>query len=63
MLVILLVAIADYLIGSFVGPKSDEDLAQGFVGYNGKRMGPLGRHDFKLITRIFSYCFQIKSIC
>lgn len=35
LLVILLVAIADYVIGSLVGPKSDEDLAQGFVGYNG----------------------------
>ncbi|XP_075164790.1 sodium chloride cotransporter 69 isoform X2 [Haematobia irritans] len=34
LLVILLVAIADFMIGSIIGPKSDEELAKGFLGYN-----------------------------
>ncbi|CAH0758269.1 unnamed protein product [Diatraea saccharalis] len=34
LLVILLAAIADFLIGSVVGPKSVIEQAQGFVGYN-----------------------------
>lgn len=34
LLIILLAAIVDFLIGSVVGPKSDVEFAQGFVGYN-----------------------------
>lgn len=34
LLVILLAAIVDFLVGSAIGPKSDVELAQGFVGYN-----------------------------
>ncbi|XP_034482293.1 bumetanide-sensitive sodium-(potassium)-chloride cotransporter [Drosophila innubila] len=34
LLVILLAAIADFLIGSFIGPKSEEEKAKGFLGYN-----------------------------
>lgn len=36
LLIILLAAIADFLIGSIIGPKSDTEYARGFVGYNGK---------------------------
>lgn len=36
LLVILLVAIGDYVVGSLIGPKSDEDVAKGFVGFSGK---------------------------
>lgn len=36
LLVILLAAIADFCIGSIIGPKSDLEIAQGFVGYNCK---------------------------
>ncbi|KAL4717070.1 hypothetical protein ACJJTC_016957 [Scirpophaga incertulas] len=36
LLVILLAAIADFCIGSFIGPKSDLEVEQGFVGYNCK---------------------------
>jgi len=35
LLIILLAAIADFLIGSFIGPKSEEEKAKGFLGYNG----------------------------
>lgn len=34
LLVILLVAIVDFVIGTFIGPKSQEEVAKGFVGYN-----------------------------
>ncbi|CAG4955548.1 unnamed protein product [Parnassius apollo] len=34
LLIILLAAIADFLVGSFIGPKSDLEVAQGFIGYN-----------------------------
>lgn len=35
LLVILLVAIVDFMIGTFIGPKDDEEKAKGFIGYNG----------------------------
>lgn len=35
LLIILLVAIGDFMIGTFVGPKSEIERAQGFIGYNG----------------------------
>lgn len=34
LLVILLVAIFDFVVGTFLGPKSDQDIAKGFIGYN-----------------------------
>ncbi|KYM89879.1 Bumetanide-sensitive sodium-(potassium)-chloride cotransporter [Atta colombica] len=34
LLIILLVAIGDFMIGTFMGPKSDLERAQGFVGYS-----------------------------
>lgn len=36
LLIILLVAIGDFVIGSFIGPKSDAEIAKGFLGYNGE---------------------------
>lgn len=38
LLVILLAAIVDFMIGTFIGPKNDEEKAQGFIGYNGIKM-------------------------
>ncbi|EDW69258.1 bumetanide-sensitive sodium-(potassium)-chloride cotransporter isoform X2 [Drosophila virilis] len=34
LLFILLAAIADFIIGSFIGPKSEGERAKGFIGYN-----------------------------
>jgi solute carrier family 12 sodium/potassium/chloride transporter 2 len=34
LLAILLVAIADYIIGTFIGPQNDEAKARGFVGFD-----------------------------
>lgn len=36
LLVILVVAIIDFMLGTFIGPKSDEEKAKGFVGYDSK---------------------------
>lgn len=33
-MVILVVAIVDFMSGTFIGPKSDEERAKGFVGYD-----------------------------
>ena len=38
LLVILLAAIGDFFLGSFIGPKSALEFAQGFIGYNSKWM-------------------------
>lgn len=35
LLIILLLAIADFMIGTFIGPKDDQERAKGFMGYNG----------------------------
>lgn len=35
LLMVLLVAILDFVIGAFVGPLTDEEIAKGFVGLNG----------------------------
>lgn len=37
LLVILLVAIADFAIGTFIGPKDEVEKAKGFVGYSGEK--------------------------
>jgi hypothetical protein len=34
LLAILLVAIADFVIGTFIGPQNDESKARGFIGYD-----------------------------
>lgn len=34
LLIVLLLAIVDFLVGSVIGPKSIEEEAQGFIGYN-----------------------------
>ena len=34
LLVILLAAMLDFVIGSFIGPLDDEEYSKGFVGYN-----------------------------
>lgn len=60
LLVILLVAILDYFIGSFIGPTSVEQIAKGFVGYNWTVFKENlysdytpGQHDFFSVFAIF----------
>lgn len=35
LLIILLVAIADFIIGAFIGPLDDDEFTRGYVGFNG----------------------------
>ncbi|XP_070136599.1 bumetanide-sensitive sodium-(potassium)-chloride cotransporter isoform X2 [Drosophila bipectinata] len=63
LLIILLVAIGDFVIGTFIGPKSDEELAKGFLGYNSTlfknnlfadyRLEKGVQHDFFSVFAIF----------
>ncbi|XP_041980816.1 bumetanide-sensitive sodium-(potassium)-chloride cotransporter [Aricia agestis] len=63
LLFILLAAIGDFLIGAAIGPKGDEEVAQGFVGFNmtvlRDNLGPDYRvfegvqHDFFSVFAIF----------
>lgn len=39
LLIILIAAMIDFVIGSFIGPLSDEEFSKGFVGFNGKCSG------------------------
>lgn len=34
LLIILLLAIVDFMIGTFIGPKNVQEKAKGFIGYN-----------------------------
>lgn len=36
LLIILLIALGDFIIGTFIGPKNNEEYAKGFIGYNGE---------------------------
>ena len=36
MLGMLVIAIVDFFIGAFIGPTNDEEIARGFLGWNGK---------------------------
>lgn len=36
LLFILLLAIVDFFLGSYIGPKSPTEFAKGFIGYNGE---------------------------
>lgn len=41
LLIILLLAIADFLLGTIIGPKSDLEKAKGFLGYNSELLFPI----------------------
>ncbi|KAK2585480.1 hypothetical protein KPH14_010136 [Odynerus spinipes] len=63
LLIILLVAIADFMIGTFIGPKSEQERAKGFIGYNAElfkenlysdyRHSEGVKHDFFSVLAIF----------
>ncbi|XP_052742375.1 bumetanide-sensitive sodium-(potassium)-chloride cotransporter isoform X2 [Bicyclus anynana] len=62
LLIILLAAIADFCIGSIIGPKSDVEVAQGFVGYNmtvlRSNVGP----DYRMFEGVEHNFFSVFSI-
>lgn len=54
LLVILLIAIVDFMIGSIIGPKSDLELAKGFVGYNSTTFSQNLQNDYRDGNDFFS---------
>ncbi|KAJ0174949.1 hypothetical protein K1T71_009090 [Dendrolimus kikuchii] len=62
LLIILLAAIADFCVGTFIGPKSELELAQGFVGYNmsvlQNNMGP----DYRMFEGVDHNFFSVFAI-
>lgn len=60
LMVILLVAIFDFLIGAVVGPQSDLVRAQGFVGWNCEyRL--IQKWDFR--KKRLTYYSYLRSVC
>ncbi|XP_043502652.1 bumetanide-sensitive sodium-(potassium)-chloride cotransporter [Polistes fuscatus] len=63
LLIILLLAIIDFMIGTIIGPKSDQERAKGFIGYNANlfvenfkpdyRYSEGVKHDFFSVLAIF----------
>lgn len=37
LLVVLIAAQVDFIVGTFIGPVDNEEKAKGFIGYNGER--------------------------
>ncbi|XP_013170024.1 PREDICTED: bumetanide-sensitive sodium-(potassium)-chloride cotransporter isoform X3 [Papilio xuthus] len=62
LLVILLAAIADFCIGSIIGPKSDYEIAQGFVGYNMSVLHSNLASDYRYFEGVEHNFFSVFSI-
>ncbi|KAL0821329.1 hypothetical protein ABMA28_005921 [Loxostege sticticalis] len=62
LLIILLAAIADFCIGSIIGPKSDVEMAQGFVGYNMSVLHSNMGSDYRYFEGVEHNFFSVFSI-
>lgn len=62
LLVILLIAIADFMIGSIIGPKSDLEKAQGFLGYNATILADNFFSDYKEHDNVQHNFFSVFAI-
>ncbi|XP_065077577.1 solute carrier family 12 member 1 isoform X1 [Ochlerotatus camptorhynchus] len=62
LLIILLIAIADFIIGTLIGPKSDMDVARGFVGYNGTLLLENLQPDYRPVKGIEHDFFSVFAI-
>ncbi|XP_049871575.1 bumetanide-sensitive sodium-(potassium)-chloride cotransporter isoform X2 [Pectinophora gossypiella] len=62
LLIILLAAIVDFCIGSFVGPKSELEIAQGFVGYNMTVLADNVGPDYRYFEGVEHNFFSVFSI-
>lgn len=36
LLIVLILSQLDFIIGTIIGPKNEEEIAKGFIGYSGK---------------------------
>ncbi|XP_021968164.1 bumetanide-sensitive sodium-(potassium)-chloride cotransporter isoform X1 [Folsomia candida] len=62
LLIILLAAMVDFVIGSFIGPISDEEFSKGFVGYNGSLFLENLAPDYRLTKEGQQTFFSVFSI-
>ncbi|XP_012268640.2 bumetanide-sensitive sodium-(potassium)-chloride cotransporter isoform X2 [Athalia rosae] len=62
LLVILLVAIADFVIGTFVGPKDEVEKAKGFIGYNAELMRENFYPDYRYSEGVDHSFFSVLAI-
>ncbi|XP_037030333.1 bumetanide-sensitive sodium-(potassium)-chloride cotransporter isoform X2 [Bradysia coprophila] len=62
LLVILLVAIGDYIIGSIIGPKSDADTAKGFVGFNAQVFADNLKTNYREVNGVQHNFFSVFAI-
>ncbi|XP_062565684.1 bumetanide-sensitive sodium-(potassium)-chloride cotransporter isoform X2 [Armigeres subalbatus] len=62
LLIILLIAIADFMIGTIIGPKSDLDIARGFVGYNGTLLMENLQSDYRPVKGTVHDFFSVFAI-
>ncbi|XP_026672114.1 bumetanide-sensitive sodium-(potassium)-chloride cotransporter [Ceratina calcarata] len=62
LLVILLLAIADFVIGTFIGPKDDEERAKGFIGYNANLLEENFSPDYRYSEGVEHNFFSVLAI-
>ena len=56
LVVVIVAAILDFLVGTAIGPTNNEQFAQGFVGFNGKT---LNIHVFVIIQIYICFNFNL----
>ncbi|XP_058839073.1 bumetanide-sensitive sodium-(potassium)-chloride cotransporter-like isoform X2 [Topomyia yanbarensis] len=62
LLIILLVAIVDFIVGTLIGPKSDLDVARGFVGYNASLFVENLSSDYRPVKNVVHDFFSVFAI-
>lgn len=60
LLVVLILSQIDFMIGTAIGPKGNEEVAKGFVGYNGKIM-KMQNQNHLFCFFFFLFFFQLRS--
>lgn len=62
LLVILLVAIVDFMIGTFIGPQNDESVAKGFLGYDASLIQENFNSDYRVSEGMQQNFFSVFSV-
>ncbi|XP_034943352.1 bumetanide-sensitive sodium-(potassium)-chloride cotransporter [Chelonus insularis] len=62
LLIILLIALVDFFIGTFVGPKSNEEYAKGFIGYNAQLLKQNFKPDYREYDGVDHGFFSVLAI-
>jgi hypothetical protein len=59
---ILIVALANFIVGSIMGPTTDDELSKGFIGYNRKASHENRHNILKQLIRSFRVCTLLVEI-